>query len=383
MKCWSILLNSICLLPWIHLEAEANGKAKPCCIYNSAVGNFNTQTLDEIWNSSNMQELRQQFLDGKTPIGCAGCTSTEQAGNESKRITDNKRFDHHKNKPYEELQLPVYMDLKFGTVCNLKCRTCSTASSFKWAEDETELFGQPLNKDLKSYWISDDKPIWNDLEKLLPTVEFFDFTGGEPLLIKKHYELLRKAVKLGYAKNIKIHYNTNGTIMPPPDMFKIWKEFKHVEVMFSIDGIRDKFEYMRHPAKWDTFLNTLSIFKEKNFASITLCHTISAFNIYYVDEFLEWASDQGFVSHEIYLNLLHYPDHESISNLSLEVKDKIKQKLTGKGVDSIIDFMYTSDKDLTSNFLDFVKRVDLIRGEEFAKTFDEYNTVCYNIEKRT
>jgi hypothetical protein len=87
------------------------------------------------------------------------------------------------------------------------------------------------------------------------------------------------------------------------------------------------------------------------------------------------------VAHEIYLNLLHYPDHESISNLSLEVKDKIKQKLTGKGVDSIIDFMYTSDKDLTSNFLDFVKRVDLIRGEEFAKTFDEYNNICYNIEK--
>jgi hypothetical protein len=43
--------------------------------------------------------------------------------------------------------------------------------------------------------------------------------------------------------------------------------------------------------------------------------------------------------------------------------------------------MYTSDKDLTNKFLDFVKRVDLIRGEEFAKTFDEYNNICYNIEK--
>ena len=134
--------------------------------------------------------------------------------------------------------------------------------------------------------------ILNDLEKLLPTVEFFDFTGGEPLLIKKHYALLRKAVELGYAKNIKIHYNTNGTVMPPKDMFEVWKEFKHVEVMFSIDGIYDKFEYMRHPAKWNTFIQTLNTFKEKDFASITLCHTISAFNIYYVDEFLETATNK-------------------------------------------------------------------------------------------
>ena len=101
-------MDNICLLPWIHLEAEANGKAKPCCIYNSPIGNFNTQTLEEIWHSENMYKVRQQFLNGETPAGCAGCTTAEKAGNVSKRITDNKRFSHHKNKPFEVLQLPVY-----------------------------------------------------------------------------------------------------------------------------------------------------------------------------------------------------------------------------------------------------------------------------------
>ena len=42
--------------------------------------------------------------------------------------------------------------------------------------------------------------------------------------------------------------------------------------------------------------------------------------------------------------------------------------------------MYTSNKDLTKEFLDLVKRVDLIRGENFAETFDEYNKICYNTE---
>ena len=44
-----------------------------------------------------MHKVRQKFLNGETPVGCAGCTSAEKAGNESKRITDNKRFSHHKN----------------------------------------------------------------------------------------------------------------------------------------------------------------------------------------------------------------------------------------------------------------------------------------------
>ena len=83
------------------------------------------------------------------------------------------------------------------------------------------------------------------------TVEHMDFTGGEPFMIEQHFDLLRHAVESGYAKNISIHYNTNGTIRPPKEIFDLWKEFKHCEVMFSIDGIFKKFEYIRSGAVWD------------------------------------------------------------------------------------------------------------------------------------
>ena len=41
---------------------------------------------------------------------------------------------------------PKYLDLKFGTLCNLKCRTCGSINSSKWQTDEKKLYGRILNK---------------------------------------------------------------------------------------------------------------------------------------------------------------------------------------------------------------------------------------------
>jgi organic radical activating enzyme len=59
-----------------------------------------------------------------------------------------------------------------------------------------------------------NKNFWDNLKTLLPNIKYFEFTGGEPFLIEQHFELLRYAVENDYAKNIEIHYNTNGTVFP-------------------------------------------------------------------------------------------------------------------------------------------------------------------------
>ena len=52
------------------------------------------------------------------------------------------------------------------------------------------------------------------MDMLLPDIKYFEFTGGEPFLITQHFDLLQRAVDSGYAKDIDIHYNTNGTQFP-------------------------------------------------------------------------------------------------------------------------------------------------------------------------
>ena len=40
----------LCLLPWMHIEADAMGNAKPCCLYEDAFGYIKTDSLKDILN---------------------------------------------------------------------------------------------------------------------------------------------------------------------------------------------------------------------------------------------------------------------------------------------------------------------------------------------
>lgn len=364
-------MSKKCVLPWIHIETSPTGEARPCCMYKGTVGNFATQSLDEIWNSQKLNDLRQQFIEGKQPKACENCWKTEEAGNRSKRQVDNERFAHRLDRIGQEVKPPVYLDLKLGTVCNLKCRTCSTNNSFKWADDEMAMYGHLINTDLKSYWVSDESPFWNDIEQILPHVEYFDFTGGEPFLIKRHVDLLEKCVELGYAKNISIHYNTNGTILPTDRMFEIWKHFKWVEVMFSLDGIGERFNYIRNPANWNEVQENFSAVQNKNYLHVSICHTVSMLNVYYLPEFLEWFDSTGLSKDRLYLNLLHYPLHYNVKMLPHAVKNKIKENLIDSRTQSIVDFMFSEQVNAAQDFFKYTNILDKVRDESFSKTFPE------------
>ena len=65
--------QTICAVPWMHLNFEPNGKVIPCCltsVHNYFAGDLNHQTIDEIWNSDNMKTLRKDMIEGKEPEVC-------------------------------------------------------------------------------------------------------------------------------------------------------------------------------------------------------------------------------------------------------------------------------------------------------------------------
>ena len=53
--------QSFCMAPWTHLNVSPSGDVPVCCnIINSpetVLGNVNNDTLDEIWNSSNIVNI--------------------------------------------------------------------------------------------------------------------------------------------------------------------------------------------------------------------------------------------------------------------------------------------------------------------------------------
>ena len=362
-------VDKICLLPWIHTEFTTEGTAKPCCLYRGEpMGNLKEESFLDIWRGEKYQNLRQEFLDGKQPKGCSMCWQNEDAGHQSKRLQDNKRFSQYRDRVGDLIKNPVYMDLKFGTLCNLKCRSCGSVNSSSWKSDEIKAYGRILdNKDAQ--WIKKNPNIWDELLEIMPTVEQMDFTGGEPFMIEQHFDLLKKVVESGHAKHISIHYNTNGTIRPSDEIFELWSEFKFCEVMFSIDGLFKKFEYIRH-GEWDEVWDNFNYFKSHENLHVQICHTVSIFNVYDIPEFIE-----KFKNTHVYFNILHYRQY-CIRNIPDIAKKKVKEKIinTDVDVDSIINFMM-QDAEMHSLDLGFItatEKFDKIRNENFRDTFSEW-----------
>lgn len=375
-----------CILPWIHIETTSTGEVRPCCLYKEYISvdkkvlKLEKSSILDAWNSEYMQNLRTQFLKGEKPSGCSACWETESVGKVSKRQISLQQYSHHLDKFNQPLQSPVYLDLKLGTVCNLKCRSCSSFSSSKWASDEIKLYQRTMNPNSHSYWIEEDSPLWKDIETLLPSIEHFDFTGGEPFLVKKHFDILKLCAQRGYAKDITIHYNTNGTVMPSDEMYEIWQQFKNVEIMFSIDGIENKFQYLRHPGKWSDLINVFEKTLSLDKFYVNICYSVTIFNILYVKEFIKWFEKYNMLPDRLYFNLIWKPEYLNIKNLSQDSKQRIKNYLDSIEIDSryfndrvaeLISFMFDGGQDLQQEFISRTSQLDLIRGEDFAKTFPE------------
>ena len=131
-------------------------------------------------------------------VPCVGRTKMLDTSQKDCRTTRNLFLTGKKHKRTFP-RTPVYLDLKFGTLCNLKCRSCGSVNSSSWKTDEKLIYGRVLdNKD--ALWVKKNPDIWDELDKIMHTVEHMDFTGGEPFMIEQHFDLLRHAVESGYAK---------------------------------------------------------------------------------------------------------------------------------------------------------------------------------------
>jgi len=320
-----------CILPWISIETTPMGTARPCCLYTDEIPeiDLSKHTLEDAFNSKAMRDLRRSFRRGEKPDGCRNCWREEDAGKKSKREYMLEKFKHidvdYKDNNGNEL---VFLDLKLGNICNLKCRICGSWSSSKWAKEELDYSNDPDNHIARKWlkdgqWPRKSKSFWEQLDEILPQIKYFEFTGGEPWMIKEHFELLQRAVDKGYAKDIDIHYNTNTTQFPKDPT--IWKHFKHVQIAFSVDNTEERFEYERYGAKWRTSNNNIKkvhALRGEGYPITTqLCCTWNIQNIYYLDEILTWAETMNFNS--IHFNLMHDPWEFSLARTPAQARSPI------------------------------------------------------------
>ena len=390
-----MLPEKICMLPWISIETSPIGTARPCCLAldeitrdNGTKYSLRENSLEEIYHSPYMQGLRKDFLAGNKPVTCQRCWDEEAAGRASKRINSRIRLkEYYDRVDWNNLNPNQlwFIDLKLGNICNLKCRICGSWSSSKWAKEEIDYIPELLDRKthlayiyLKDgAWPRETEVFWDNLKTLLPNIKYFEFTGGEPFLIEQHFELLRYAVENDYAKNIEIHYNTNGTVFP--EQAELWNKFKHVEIAFSIDNVGARFEYERYGADWNEVQANITKFTKMRSSKIStqLCTTMNIQNVYYLPELCDWISTQTF--DHIYFNMLHDPWHMCISKMTAPAQELVIDRLTTHEFSPkhraemlrIVQFINNGEGSDGKEFLQKMQTTDDYRKQSFLDTHPE------------
>lgn len=367
---------TFCHSPWTNIDISPQGDITPCCKFqmSSYDQKFNIQkhTLDEYVESAFLTKIKQDFSQGNWPQGCERCQIEEQNNIESKRQLDHQRWSDHYNQYQLDSNQFITASIAFGNTCNLKCITCSPHSSSRWQQEYREIYN--IDIDNVRFYRNDFVKTFIDQA---PNIVHLDIPGGEPFLsgVPEQQQLLRHYVDSGQAKNITLHYTTNATVFPDSVWWDLWQHFKEIDLQLSIDGVGARYEYIRHPGNWDTLVSNIDQYIDRQSGNfrLSVSHTVSAYNIYYLDEFVSWCYNQGLP--RPWLGRVHNPAHMRPTVWTGSARQKIINHLAQSSHEDVQNWVKLIEQnDDSMMFEQFQKRLhqhDQYRNTNFANTFPE------------
>jgi pyruvate-formate lyase-activating enzyme len=378
--------KNFCIAPFQSIRQNSYGRNSPCA-FGAGDWHHGSLTPEQRWNSAELNQLREDFIDNKRPAACQRCWNEEDAGKLSLRQRQYQYFPND----YENfiltgqwMQGPKTAVFKTSNVCNLACRSCAgwdsntflhegkyyletynTRVQFKGRNERYNRFlpiYPPKHMDFSQY-----ENIANNLEKI-------DFFGGEPFLNTTQFDLLEYLTKNNLSKNITLYYSTNCTYRPSTKLQKLWNKFRKVEIAMSIDGLCEEFEYMRWPGKWNIVQENINYLKNLplDCELYTMASpTVSILNVWIIDKLINWLeSNIGFT----YLNMVNSPDYLALHIAPEEVKQEILANVKNKEVHGYIN-LQPHNYQLWKQFIIWTKRQDLYRKQNFAHVFPDYYKV--------
>lgn len=310
-------------MPFIHMNIKPDKSATACWRCHAKLGDYTTDSLEDIWHSEKWQEFREKHLNNQRPSECRSCWEMEDAGIKSTRQTVIEEYTQEIENlkscnNLKEPPLPNDMEFRFGNLCNLKCRHCSPKYSSQWVtqcKKDPQFYStmQELANSSLDYSINElPDDTMEQLKKFAPTLKTIRITGGEPLMHPMHYEMLD--VLLPYAENITLEYNTNLHYLK--NVLDYWPKFKKVICRVSIDADIDTYPYIREGGNIDTLIENWNIVSKemhnsKNFDIHATC-TMNVLNAVKIDKVVEFFTDLG---SRLHVSFVQYPQFMDICNL--------------------------------------------------------------------
>ncbi len=277
-------------MPFSHLAIEGQGDVKACCLappFKDNEGgsfNLNKRNLSEIRSCTDFIEFQKSFKNGERHPYCQTCWNADDSGLTSLRKTFSEIVeDYDYQEGQDEL---IFLEIKLGLKCNLRCGICNPVNSSKWAELHSAIGDSRKEESDEllqlSNWVEQDRFYSFDN---FSGVRLFHIMGGEPFLVKENERLIDLIIAEGDPSKVTLWYNTNGTVFPKK-LIEKFQLFKKVKITLSIDDIGQRFEFQRFPAKWNiverNFEKFSEIVNEKIQVKLDVCWNL--LNSYYIEE---------------------------------------------------------------------------------------------------
>jgi hypothetical protein len=279
-------------------------RIRPCC---QTAAEY-SKPLSSISDPDRFADLKSQDRPG----ACKKCWEAEDRGGTSYR----HQYLSMARKSGTGVR---FLDLRHTNHCNLKCRYCGPHFSNQWAK---ELGYQPI---LKKSDISDylDMILTDDLEDVY-------WCGGEPLIIKDHYDILKRLVDSKKSENISLRYNTNLTVLEYKDIdiVGLWQHFKKVSVGISVDCVGEVANYIRSGCSWESIEKNIEkllvISRSSPNISLSFSPTVSMLNLWFLPELFQYAKTRNI---RVNLNILHGPDYLSLDAIPINLQQAAREKI--------------------------------------------------------
>ncbi|MCX5797196.1 MAG: twitch domain-containing radical SAM protein [Elusimicrobia bacterium] len=386
-----------CLAPWTNLTVRADGGIFPCCVADLSlpVGRLGDRTLAEAWDGEALRRIRRDMLAGRESPGCRWCYDEERWGTCSLRQSLNTRLAGHfplvaatrEDGSLARLNLAC-LDLTFSNECNFRCRICGPHNSSAWYADAQRIgiLEEGRTDILRAAGAAD---LVRQIEPLLPGVEEIHLSsGGEPLITEEHRRLIVLLVEKKLF-HVRLSYNTNFSTLTHggSDFAELWDQFETVRVVASLDGMGRRGEYLRKGQDWEQAVRNrrrmLAVCPRVEFS---LAPTLCAMNALHLPDLHQAWCESGFIAPEAFrLNILRVPRCYSLVILPGPLKDRVAQRYRAYGaalpaacgslrldLQAATNFMLgAQDAPSLEMFRSLTRRLDRIRGEDFAEVFPE------------
>lgn len=331
----------------------------PCCWYKKEISIFDPNFA-----------LRKQKISAVSDWipECSACQQIEDSGVYNERSPRMRSFFEIPNESVPD-NVPAWLELSIDDTCNAACVICGPWHSTTWQKQEVKFGIKNALPDKTSAL-----ELLTAIQKKFPLehVRSVSFLGGEPFLSPIPLEVCRALSAInGSLEQISVHFQTNGSVMPDPELLTLLQPCAMVRFNFSIDGTETRFEYLRYPLQWAKIQSVIQQMKNIAWhnAYYTVLATLNPLNCFYYDEIESWAK-QTFDT----VQFRSMRPNRSIGRMDLAytpiaLREECKQKY---GENHAVSKMFSNLESLEpSAFMAYVSWLDVQRKNSWQQAFPE------------